>query len=108
MRSLDHAIAAANPDLVVPGDDLATRHLHELYRRRELYSGGATDLGSLIERSLGSPEAFPIVHARTAFMKLAREEGIRVPATEVVKPAEDDKDWIERVGFPLVLKAYGT
>jgi hypothetical protein len=108
LRSLVRAIAAGKPDLVVPGDDLATRHLHELYRRRELYSGGTTDLGSLIERSLGSPEAFPIVHARTAFMKLAREEGIRVPETEVVKTAEDVKNWIERVGFPTVLKADGT
>jgi hypothetical protein len=108
LLSLARAIATANPNLIVPGDDLATRHLHELYRRRELYSGGTTDLGSLMERSLGSPEAFPIVHARTAFMKLAREEGIRVPETEVVKTAEDVKNWIERVGFPTVLKADGT
>jgi ATP-grasp domain len=108
LRSLARAIVAANPNLIVPGDDLATRHLHELYRRRELYSGGTTDLGSLIECSLGSPEAFPIMHARAAFMKLAREEGIRVPETEVVKTAEDVKNWIERVGFPTVLKADGT
>jgi hypothetical protein len=33
LRSLARAIAASNPDLIVAGDDLATRRLHELYRR---------------------------------------------------------------------------
>jgi hypothetical protein len=108
LRSFVRAIAAAKPDLIVPGDDLAARHLHELYSRRELYSGSATELGSLIERSLGLPEAFPIMHARAAFMELAREEGIRVPETEILKTGEDVKNWVERVGLPTVLKADGT
>lgn len=113
LRSLVRAIAAAKPDLVLPGDDLAARHLHELYRRRELPSGDAaglasTNLGSLIERSLGSPESFPILQSRAAFMELAREEGIRVPDTEIVKNGEDVKNWVEREGLPTVLKADGT
>jgi bifunctional aspartokinase / homoserine dehydrogenase 1 len=108
LHSLARAIAAAKPDLAVPGDDLAVRHLHELYRRRELFSGGTADIESLIERSLGSPEAFQIVRGRAAFMMLARAEGIRVPETEAIKTAEDLKSWIERVGFPTVLKADGT
>jgi len=41
-------------------------------------------------------------------MKVAREEGIRVPETEVVKTAEDVKNWIERVASPTVLKVDGT
>jgi len=108
LRSFVRAIAAAKPDLIVPGDDLATRHLHELYRRRDLYAGDATDLGSLIERSLGLPEAYPIVDARAAFMELALEEGIRVPRTEIIKTAEDLKNWVEWVGLPTVLKVDGT
>ena len=108
LRSLVRAIALAKPDLVLPGDDLATWHLQELYRRRERYSGDASALGYLIERSLGSPESFPTVHSRAAFMELAREEGIRVPKTEIIETQEDLKDWVERAGFPTVLKADGT
>jgi hypothetical protein len=108
LRSFARAIAAAKPDLVVSGDDLATRHLHELYCRPELHSGDTTEFVSLIERSLGSPESFPIMHARAAFMKLAREEGIRVPRTEIVETVEDLKNWVKSVGFPTVLKADGT
>src|SRR5208283_3115679 len=106
--SLARAIAVAKPDLVLPGDDLATWHLQELYRRRELYSGDPAALEYLIERSLGSPESFPIVHSRAAFMELAREQGIRVPKTEIIETQEDLKNWVERVGFPTVLKADGT
>ena len=116
LRSLARAIAAAEPDLVIPGDDLAARHLQELHGRREAYSGEAKEvgtssgnsLGSLIERSLGSPEAFPIIHARAAFMELARKEGIRVPTTEIVRTLDDVKNVVEHVGFPTMLKADGT
>ena len=108
LRSLVHAIAAAKPDLIVPGDDLATRHLHELHRRRDLHASDTADLGSLIERSLGLPEGYPIIDARAAFIELAREEGIRVPRTEIVKTAEELENWVERVGLPTVLKANGS
>ena len=103
LRSLARAIAAAEPDLVIPGDDLAARHLHELHGRRE-----GTSLRNLIERSLGSAEAFPIIHARAAFMELARKEGIRVPTTEIVRTLDDVKNVVEHVGFPTMLKADGT
>jgi glutathione synthase/RimK-type ligase-like ATP-grasp enzyme len=108
LRSFVRAISASKPEVVVPGDDLATRHLHDLYDQRELHSGDAAKLSSLIERSLGSPEAFSIVQSRAAFMELAREEGIRVPRTEVIQSGEDLKKWVERFGLPAVLKADGT
>jgi hypothetical protein len=107
LRSLVRTIVAAKPEVIVPGDDLATLHLHELYRQRGLYSSVIADLGPLIERSLGSAEAFPIAHARTAFMELARGEGIRIPETAIMQSAEDVKNWVERVGL-TVLKADGT
>jgi hypothetical protein len=112
LRSLARAIAAAKPDLVVPGEDLAVRHLHELHRQRESYARGANvsglELGHLIERSLGPAAAFPITQARTPFMKLAEEEGIRVPSTSVLQSGEEVKHWIERCGLPAVLKADGS
>lgn len=108
LRSLAHAIAASKPDVVVPGDDLATRHLHELYSQRESYSANAVELGALIERSLGAAEAFSVIQSRAAFMDLAREEGIRIPRTEIIHSAEDVNNWVERFGLPMVLKADGT
>ena len=50
-----------------------------------------------------------MAYARTAFMKLAEEEGIRIPKTEVIQRARmTSKDWNVRNGFPAVLKANGT
>jgi bifunctional aspartokinase / homoserine dehydrogenase 1 len=108
LQSLVQAIAVSKPDLVVPGDDLATRHLHELYFWRERYSRDASGLGALIERSLGSAESFAITQSRAAFMELARDEGIRVPSNGLIQGAEDIRKCVERVGLPAVLKADGT
>jgi Carbamoyl-phosphate synthase L chain, ATP binding domain len=107
LRSVALAIAESKPDLVIPGDDLAARHLHELHSERNAYSSDPA-LGDLIERSLGSPDSFAVIHARAAFMKLASEEGVRVPETKVVSSEQDAKNWIERVGFPALLKADGS
>jgi carbamoylphosphate synthase large subunit len=108
LHSLAHVIASADPDLIVPGDDLATRHLHRLYDREK--QNGKTDspICTVIERSLGAADSFPFAYARAAFMKLAEEEGIRIPKTEVIESLEDLKDWNLRNGFPAVLKADGT
>jgi hypothetical protein len=104
LMSFAHAIAGTKPDLIVPGDDLATLHLHRLHQRER--PGG--EMATLIERSLGMPESFPVVYARTAFMELAQEEGIRAPKTEEIVSIHALKEWVSRMGFPTVLKANGT
>ena len=113
LTSFAEAIRAIKPDLIIPGDDLATHHLHRLYERelgRE--NSGADGTGqpicALIERSLGSPESFPVVYARSAFIDLARESGIRAPKTEVIANVAALKKWIAQAGLPTVLKANGT
>jgi Carbamoyl-phosphate synthase L chain, ATP binding domain len=108
LTSFANAIASANPELLIPADDLATQHLHSLYDR-ELRQGKVNSaICSLIERSLGTPEGFPVVYARTAVMTLAREEGVRVPETKVISDTDDLKKWAAQVGFPFVLKADRT
>lgn len=104
LRSFADAIAASQPDLIVPGDDLATLHLHGLHERE----GHGTTMAALIERSLGVPESFPVVYARTAFIELAQAEGIRAPRTEEIASADALKQWVSRMGLPTVLKANGT
>ncbi|MGA9980383.1 MAG: ATP-grasp domain-containing protein [Candidatus Sulfotelmatobacter sp.] len=108
LRSLRAAIASAEPDLIVSGDDLATRHLHRLYDHERQDGKTGSPIRALIERSLGAAESFPISYARAAFIELAEQEGIRNPKTEVIESFDDFKDWIIRNGFPAVLKANGT
>jgi hypothetical protein len=116
LRSLETAITAAKPEMIVPGDDLATWHLHELHRqlsrRRENLSGKAPAESDtfcwLIEDSLGAPESFPVVQSRSAFMEAARAEGVLVPDFEVIGDLQDLRSWASRAGLPTVLKADGT
>jgi hypothetical protein len=108
LASFANAIAAANPDLLIPGDDLATQHLHSLYERERRCGKGEGAICRLIERSLGAPESFQIVYGRTAVMELARAEGVRVPETRIIKNTDDLKNWASRSGFPFILKADRT
>src|SRR6202158_5080896 len=108
LASFADAIAAAKPDLIIPSDDLATRHLHDLYYRAQRDGESGAQLRALIERSLGAPASFPITYGRTDFMELAQEEGIRVPKTAVIATVADLRKWIDNEGLPAVLKANGT
>jgi hypothetical protein len=105
LTSFADAISTAKPDVIVPGDDLATQHLHRLYddERRKGEAGQA--ICSLIKRSLGAPENFAVLYARSKFIELAQEEGIRAPKTQVVRDSSDLEKWIAETGFPVVLKA---
>jgi len=108
LSSLVRAISISQHDFIVSGDDLATQHLHDLYAQER--SNGKTDspICTLIERSLGSSTSFPIVSARADFMNVAHEEGVRVPATQVINNIDDLRNCVARTGLPIVLKANGT
>ena len=108
LKCLADAIAAATPDFIIPGDDLATSHLHHLYEREKMRGEAGRAICELIERSLGSPESFPAAYSRTAFMDLAREEGVRAPKTEVIANVDELRKWVARTGLPTVLKVNGT
>lgn len=106
LRSVGKAIKTAHPDLLLPCDDLATRHLHDLHRKTS-ESGQAATV-ALIERSLGAPSNYHILEARMPFMELASREGIRSPKTEVVRAISELEKSAKQNAFPLVLKADGT
>jgi hypothetical protein len=108
LKSFADAIAATNPDCIVPGDDLATYHLHQLYDLGRRSGKAGESICAQIERSLGAAESFPVVHARAAFMAMAQEEGIRAPRTEVIATKRDLREWIAGMGLPMVLKANGS
>lgn len=108
LLSMTQAIAAAQPDFIVPGDDRTTWHLYQLFVQARRSKGDRAPICELIERSIGAPESFPLVHARASFMKMAQAEGVRVPETEVIGSTAELKKWIARTGFPTVLKADGS
>jgi hypothetical protein len=108
LRSFAAAVTNAQPDLIIPGDDLAARHLHRLYDREQRNGKAGSLICAVIERSLGPAESFPVAYTRSAFIELAQQEGIRVPATKSISNLDELKDWIIRNGFPVVLKANGT
>jgi hypothetical protein len=108
LSSFATAIAAARPDLIIPGDDLATRQLQQLHRRERSNGESGASICALIERSLGTPENFAAMFARSAFMDLVQDTGIACPRTEVIADSDDLKRFAALAGFPLVLKADGT
>ena len=108
LESFLYAIRAAKPDLIVPGDDLASKHLHDLYFREKANSAADLKICDLIERSIGPAESFPVANARATFMEIARQEGIRVPKTLVLRDVSELETWISHSDFPLVLKADGS
>jgi formate-dependent phosphoribosylglycinamide formyltransferase (GAR transformylase) len=108
LKSFANAIAAAKPDLIVPADDLTVQHLHELYRQEQRRGNTEGLICKLIERSLGAPDSFPVLDARTKFMELAQNEGIRVPKTEVIHSSEELNKWVAQTGLPTVLKTDGS
>lgn len=108
LDSLVSAIEATKPQIVIPCDDRAVEHLHELYARSRNLGQPGRDIAALIERSLGSPESFPIVSSRIDLLRIAREEGLRVADTNLINAAEDLRSWSARQKLPWVLKADGT
>ena len=108
LASFGDAISASRPDLIVPGDDLATQHLHLLYDEARRKGDSGIMVCALIERSLGAAEGFAVIDSRTKFMELAQSEGIRVPRTDVIRDSSELKKWFSHTDFPAVLKSDGS
>src|SRR5271168_1511127 len=107
-RSLRAAVDAAQPDLVIPCDDLAATHLHHLHALAAQAAAPLPKISALLERSLGNPAYFSAVDSRKAFMSLAREEGVCAPNTAIVASPANVLSWSKENGLPAVLKVDGT
>ena len=108
MRSIKKAIQTAKPDLLVPCDDWAASLLHQLYQRETSKAGQVSAVARLIEYSLGSPQNFQLACERATLLKIAQEQGIRVPRIQALSSLNDIQGWARDVGFPAVLKADST
>jgi hypothetical protein len=111
LRPLDYlaaAIQVAEPDVIVPCDDRAVQHLHQLHARFRNLGTAGRSVVQLVERSLGPPESYSIVSSRHDLLRVAREEGLRIPNTVLLKDLDDLRSWHEQQTAPWVLKADGT
>jgi predicted ATP-grasp superfamily ATP-dependent carboligase len=97
LAGLHQAIAAMRPALVVPCDDRAVHHLHALCGHRD------DEIAALIVHSLGANPSFSIVESRFDLLQLAKEEGIRVPPTALLRSEADLDRWGE--SLPWVIKS---
>jgi hypothetical protein len=108
LDSLLGAIEAVAPDIIVPCCDRGVQHLHELHSRLRERSSSPNGVADLIERSLGPAESFPIVSARYELLRLAKEEGLRVPQTRLIATVDDFNARQAEQPLPWVLKSDGT
>ncbi len=104
ISSLKTAIEAVDPGIVVPCDDRAVTHLHELHAREIAQLPSGSRVSRLIEQSLGLPESYAVVASRYQLLKMARDEGIRIPDTELLTAASQLSRHTALQG-PWVLKA---
>jgi len=108
LDSLTDALEAFKPDIIIPCDDLAVRHLHRLHSSKRARQAAEVDIPALIVRSLGAPESYATVDSRYLLLQISREERILTPETSVVDNLDDLEQWGSAQPFPWVLKADGT
>jgi hypothetical protein len=108
VRAVAAAIEQWAPDLVVPADDRALAALHRLHARAGQGRRDASRMQKLIETSLGDPRFFGLIERKSAFVALAKAEGLPVPETLVVRDLGELHRRLETAAFPLVLKVDGT
>lgn len=100
LLSLRRAIAAAEPDLVIPCDDNIASQLHQLYET----TSGDDKFQQLLTVSLGCPDNFPLFHSRVDVCRLAREMDVPCPDTVPVIDRGDFWRKLNAFGLPAVLK----
>ena len=102
-RALAAAIAASEASIVVPCDDRALMHLHQLHSTTQ-----DENLRRVIERSLGAPSAYAVLDDRAALAAQARDLGIDAPETLPVTDMTTLDSALDHLGLPAVLKVDGT
>ena len=103
LPSLLKAFSTAMPDFIIPCDDDAAVYLqrvHETLPDHALPPG----LRQTIQRSLGTPISCSLATRRGELMRIASDEGVRIPETWCIESANDLERWSALHGYPAVLK----
>jgi ATP-grasp domain len=108
LDSLADAIRAAKPDIIIPCDDLAVRHLHRLHTMRRARGASDVDIPAVIERSIGAAEHYARIDSRYLLLEISRQEEILAPETKLIESLGDLEGRRAALPFPWALKADGT
>lgn len=101
LQSLEAAIHASGPDLIVPCDDGVVRQLHHLHRTVPV-------LREVIERSLGSAESYDIIASRAMLMRVAQDLGVCIADTVEIDTVAGLEAWFGTSRESGVLKVDDT
>lgn len=101
LKTLEAAITASRPDIIVPCDDRAVWQLHVLHALRP-------ELRGLIETSMGRPSSFSQIRSRAGVMTAAQEAHVRVPETRQVHSENDIRGWFMSHPGVAIVKLDGT
>jgi hypothetical protein len=108
LSALGRAIVESAPDLIIPCDDLAIDHLTRLAAAIGRPESSSDPLAAILEASLGPPEVRRILASRAGLNRLAREEGVVAPATDVLSSVSQLPTWMDRNGEQAHLKVDGS
>ncbi|WP_367159722.1 ATP-grasp domain-containing protein [Kozakia baliensis] len=108
LTSLRVAIESERPDIIVPADDRATQHLHQLHSKATQWGKRGAALCALIRRSLGDAHYFPLCGSRTPFLEYMSAAGVRVPDGAALNSETDLKAWFLKRPGKAVIKAEGS
>jgi hypothetical protein len=96
-----------SPDFIICVDDRARQSLLRYYTKAlSLPECDNVQMIQLIRKSLGAPEAFPLLE-KSRLMTLAARLGVRCPPTAVISDINALCERLDRSVFPVVLKADG-
>lgn len=101
LSGLREVLQTAKPDLIIPCDDRAARHLVALAKEDAQF-------GDLIARSLGRLESYDTLMSRSGFLAQAASLNIVVPETKEIDNEADFKAALHVTGLPAVIKADGS
>jgi hypothetical protein len=108
LADLRRAIEASSPDLVVPADDPTRQALHRVHEAADSSSAAGAAVRAVLERSLGRPDAYPLVYSRRALMTLAADLGHRVPTSADAATGAAALAWKASHVGPAVMKTDGS
>lgn len=101
LSGLRETLEDSNPDLIIPCDDRAVRHLVALAKEDTRFTG-------LIARSIGRLDGYDTLLSRKSFLSEAEKLGLETPTTMEIATEADLKAASHTIGFPAVIKADGS
>lgn len=101
ISGLRNALESSQPDLVIPCDDRAVRHLVALADEEERFA-------DLVARSIGRLAGYNMLLSRAAFLREAAGLGVESPPIREVATEADLKSALHDIGLPAVIKTDGS